>query len=264
MECEELRLLVLRWFGEEIECRFSGDSLIATLPLLKPNGDSVEVGIQSVASNRFKLSDLGDTYATLYLANVDLLEEYVRGEEFRQIVAAHNINDSDKELSVEASTHNLVEALFDFVHAIQSMLALQLTVRPQQERRDFAAILAKFLAERGTSFEVPERVLGKTGRWKFNFVLNRIRPATLIKALTVSSKAHALRLAEQTMFEIRDVKEVRDTDAVVVADDEGYRKEFWGPTALRIFEGYDVPIYTFEGRREALSQLAAKYSIRGT
>jgi hypothetical protein len=238
------------------------DSLVATLPLLKPNGDVIEVGIQSTGSNGFRLSDLGETYATLYLAGVDLLEEYVRGEEFRQVVIAHKITDSEKELSVETSSGQLVERLFDFVHAIQSMLALQLTVKPQQEKRDFSAIVARFLAEQGASFEIPERVDGKTGRWKFNFILNHVREETLVKALTATSRAQALRSAEQSMFEIRDVKEIRETDAVVIADDEGFRREYWSPATVRIFEGYDVPVFGFQGQKEKLSELAAKYRLK--
>jgi hypothetical protein len=265
MDCGELKSMVLRWFGQEIECRSNGNgSVIATLPLLKPNGDLIEIAIMPVGPYQFRLSDLGDTYATLYLAGVDLLEEYVRGEEFRQIAVAHYIQDSDKELWIESSSEKLVDSLFDFVHAIQSMLALQLTVRPQHERRDFSAIVAKFLAEQSASFEVPERIAGKTGRWKFNFVLNHVREETLVKTLTATSKSQALRSAEQSMFEIRDVLEVKDTRAVVIADDEGYREEHWGPAAVRIFEGYNVPVYTFEGRREQLAKLAAMYSVKGT
>jgi hypothetical protein len=263
MNCEELKSSLLRWMNNEIDCHSSGrDSLVATLPLLKPNGDSIEIGIQSVGSDQWRLSDLGDTYATLYLAGVDLLEEYVRGEEFRQVALAHSIRDSERELTVEVSSELLADGLFDFVHAIQSMLALQFTVRPQQEKRDFSAIVAKFLAEQGASFEIPGRVEGKTGRWKFNFLLNHVREEMLVKALTATSRAQALRSAEQSMFEIRDVQEVKGAEAIVIADDEGYRKEYWIPAALRIFEGYGVAVFPFEGRRTELSDLAQKYSIR--
>jgi hypothetical protein len=164
MDCEELKSSVLRWFGREVECRVVGrDSLVATLPILKPNGDPIEVAIEP-AGKQWKLSDLGDTYSTLYLAGVELYEEYVRAEEFRQIIAAHQIRDDAQELSVETSASELVDRMFDFVQAIQSMLALQLTVKPKQQRRDFASIVAKFLAEQRTSFEVPSQyVRGKTG-----------------------------------------------------------------------------------------------------
>jgi hypothetical protein len=101
MNCDELKTSVLRWIGEELECSSRGDSLVATLPILKPNGDAFEIGIEPVGARRWKLSDLGDTYATFYLAGVDLLEEYVRGEEFRQVVLAHSIKDHEKELSIE-------------------------------------------------------------------------------------------------------------------------------------------------------------------
>lgn len=80
MNCEELKASVLRWIGQEIQCRSNGrDSLIATLPLLKPNGDAIEIGINAVGSDRWRLSDLGDTYGILYLAGVDLLEEIREG-----------------------------------------------------------------------------------------------------------------------------------------------------------------------------------------
>jgi hypothetical protein len=196
------------------------------------------------------------------LAGVDLLEEYVRGEEFHQVVAAHKILDSEKELSIETSSEMLITGMFDFVHAIQSMLALQLTVKPQPERRDFSAIVAKFLAEQHASFEVPERITGKTGRWKFNFVLNHVKAETLVKALSVTSKAEALKTAERSVFEIRDVMAIKETQAIVIADDEGYREDYWSASALRIFEGYDVPVFPFTGRREKLLQLAREYSTQ--
>jgi len=262
MNCEDLKSSMLRWFGEELECHSNGrDSLTATLPILKPNGDPIEIGIESAGAQQWRLSDLGETYSTLYLAGVDLFEEYVRAEEFRQIVAAHRIKDSEKELSVEASSGDLVGSVFDFVHAIQSMLALQLTVKPKLEGRDFPSMVAKFLAEHGASFEIPsEHVDGKTGRWKFNFIFNHVLPPTLVKALSVTSKNQALKFAEQSVFEIRDVQEVKSTEAVVIADDEGSRAAFWQPQVLRIFDGYEIPVYPFTAKREELARLARRYS----
>lgn len=262
MDCEELKSLVTRWLGQEIECHSTGgDCLTATFPLLKPNGDPIEIGIESIEGHRWKLSDLGDTYSTLYLAGVDLYEEYVRAEEFRQIIAAHRINDSEQELFVESSSGELVDSIFDFVHAIQSMLALQLTVRPKQSPRDFPSIVAKFLAEQHASFELPaEHIEGKTGSWKFNFVLNQVREETLVKALTAISKSQALKLAEESVFEIQDVKAIRDTKAIVIADDEKHRRTYWQPQVMRVFEGYDVPIYPFKASRQDLTELVHRYS----
>ena len=100
MNCEELKSHVLSWFGAETECRASGsDTLIATLPILKPNGDPIEIGIEPSSGGDWRLSDMGDTYAVLYLAGVEMYEEYVRAEEFRQIIKAHSIADEERELS---------------------------------------------------------------------------------------------------------------------------------------------------------------------
>ena len=262
MDCEELKSTVLRWVGQEIECYSSGrDSLTVTLPLLKPNGDPIEIGIEPSGTHQWKLSDLGDTHATLYLAGVDLLEEYVRAEEFRQIASAHRIIDLDDELSVEARSNDLIDRMFDFVHAIQSMLALQLTVRPKQPARDFPSIVAKFLAEQRASFEIPpEHIVGKTGRWKFNFVLNHVRQETLVKALTAGNRSQALHFSEQSVFEIGDVKAIRPVDAIVIADDEGRGEEFWQPQVLGIFRGYNVPVYPFIAGKEELTQLVMRYA----
>jgi len=261
MDCEQLKSSVLRWFGREIECHTSErDALIATLPILKPNGDPIEIGVEPIGKQQWRLSDLGDTYSTLYLAGVDLPEEYVRGQEFRQIIEAHRIQDDQRELSVETSASELIDTMFDFVHAIQSMLALQLTVRHEQPSRDFASIVAKFLAEQHVSFEVPTHIDGKTGRWKFNFVLNHVREETLIKTLSVGNRTQAMRRAEESVFEIRDVEGLRGmVNAAVICDDEGDREALWGPPVSRIFDGYNVPVYPFFGNREKLIQLARKY-----
>jgi hypothetical protein len=261
MNCEELKSHVLSWFGAETECRASGkDTLIATLPILKPNGDPIEIGIEPTNGEDWRLSDMGDTYAVLYLAGVEMYEEYVRAEEFRQIVKAHHITDEERELSLVTSTDEMVATMFDFVQAIQSVLALQVTVKRKQPRRDFVAIVAKFLAEQRASFEIPaEHIEGKTGRWKFSFVMNHVHKETLVKAVTASTKGEALRNSEQSVFEIGDVKEVRDTDAVVIVDDEGGREDFWRSDVMRVFEGYSIPALPFVGGREELTQFASKY-----
>lgn len=262
MNCAELKASVLQWIDREIECRPSGeDCLTATLPLLKPNGDAIEIGIELVDS-RVKLTDLGDTYATLYLAGVDLFEEYVRAAEFKQVISSHRITNDEEhqELLVESSTDDLASTMFDFAHAIQSILALQLTVQPRHPKRDFASVVAKFLAEQHASFEVPaEHINGKTGKWKFNFVLNHVHEETLVKALTARTKAEALRAAELSVFEIGDVKSLREVRGIVIADDEDGRQEFWQPQVMKLFSGNNVPMYPFVGNREELTQFASRY-----
>jgi hypothetical protein len=263
MNCEELKERVARWVSSEIECAVSGkDSLLVSLPVLKPNGDRVELGIESLGEDRWRLSDLGDTRSSLFLGGVDLFDEYVRAEEFRQIVSAHNLNDADDELSLDTSSDGLVDSMFEFGHALQSMLALQLTVKPKAPSRDFAAIIAKFLAERRVSFEVPnEPVQGKTGKWKFNFRLNRVEKETLVKTLTATSRFQALAFTERSVFEILDVREMRDVGTVVIADDEGRGKDFWQPSIMRIFEGWKIPVIAYQSKRQELDELAQRYVV---
>jgi len=54
-------------------------------------------------------------------------------QEFRQILEAHRIQDQQRNCPFETSDDELIDRMFDFVHAIQSMLALQLTVRHDQQ-----------------------------------------------------------------------------------------------------------------------------------
>jgi hypothetical protein len=262
MDCDELKASVVGWMGREIECVLTGpDSLTAILPLLKPNGDAIEIGIAPAGDGRWRLSDLGETYAALFLSGVELNDEYVRAEEFRQILLAHRIGDDQQELSVEAPPDQMIERMFEFVHAIQSVLALQFTVKPKHLSRDFPSVVAKFLAEHNTSFEIPpEPIEGKSGKWKFNFVLNHVRQETLVKALSATSRAGAMRSAEETVFEINDVRAVRDAGALVIADDEGPRQSFWHPQVLRIFGEYKVPVYSFVSNRQELTQFALSYA----
>jgi hypothetical protein len=262
MNCEELKTSVIRWMGQGIECRPTGEeSLAAVLPILKPNGDAIEVGIEPIGSDRWKLSDLGDTYATLFLAGVELNDEYVRAEEFRQILSAHRIGSDQHELFAETSSDELVDRMFELVHAIQSALALQYTLKPKQVGRDFPSVVAKFLAEHRASFEVPpEPIEGRSGKWKFNFVLNHVREETLVKALSATSKARAMRSAEESVFEINDVKAIRDSAAIVIADDEGPRQAFWRPQVMRIFDEYKVPVYSFLANQEELTKFALTYA----
>lgn len=261
MNCEELKSQVMRWIGEEMECQSVGeDRLIAILPLLKPNGDAIEIGIETVDSQRFRLSDLGDTRATLYLAGVNIGDDLVRGDEFNQIISDYNIEHVDSELSIEIPAPGLAEGIFDFVHVVQSILALQLTVKPKSIMRDFPAIVANFFYEQRAHFEVPQPVPGKTGQWKFNFMLNSARQPTLVKTLSAIQPAQAVKEAEIAVFQIGDVHKVRDIDAVVIVDDEAEREAVWRRQAMGIFGEYSIPAYSFNSDRSELAELALKYA----
>ena len=81
MTCEELRASVQDWIGTEFEYRPSlNDCLIATLPLPKPNGGAIETGLEPLEGDRWRASDLGETYDTLYLAGVEMADEHVPQE----------------------------------------------------------------------------------------------------------------------------------------------------------------------------------------
>ena len=266
MDCENIKSQVIRWFDSELECNsVSNDSLVITLPLLKPNGDHIEIGFEALGGKRFKISDLGETHATFFLDGLEMLEDSYRADEFRQVIADFGIKEDSGELSVLTDSGQLIERMFDFVHALQAVLALQLTTKPQAITRDFASVVAKFLAEQHASFEIPSGpIRGKTGFWKFNFILNHVRPETMVKTLSVPSKSGALKSAKQTVFEILDIRAaVRTTPpAIVIADDEGPRSDYWQPRAMQVFRGYDVPIFSFEGNRKELISLAQEHAAQ--
>jgi hypothetical protein len=204
---------------------------------------------------------LGHTHETLFLGGVELGEESDRKDEFERLVSNHGLTDRDNELSLVASGDDIPGDVFDFVSAIQSLSALQFTVRTTQPTRDFASVVAKFLAERGTSFDVPERVEGLTGKWKFNFALNRVASPTFVKTLTASTTFQAMKATEQSVFEIRDCAEVHRDDwrTAVILDDEGERESLWKPRMKRIFDGYSIPMMGFVAQREQLVRLAAEH-----
>ena len=267
MNCEELKSSVLHWFGSEIDCHPTVDnSLIATFPVLRLNGDAIEVGIAPIADGRWRLSDLGETHSMFDLADLDLRDDYARAEEFNQILIAHELLDADQEISVEASDRELPDRIFDFLHALQSISGLQFTAKPRKVERDFNTIVAMFFAEQRASIEIPsEPIAGLGGNWKFDFVLNEVRKETLVKTISTISKNQIITHTEKATFEIGDVKRLRDTEAVVIGDDHGKERQgLWNADVLRIFREYEIPFYAFERDNDGLVQLAQKYSTTGT
>src|SRR5271157_2748287 len=255
MNCDELKSNVLRWFGEEIDCRPSdAESLIATFPVLRLNGDAIDIGISPLEDGRWRLSDLGETHSNFFLGNLDFQEDYVRAEEFNQIVVAHELKDSDQEISAEVGPDELPTKIFDFLHALQSMSGLQLTAKPRKEKRDFNLIVAMFFAEQRASIEIPSDAIdGASGRWKFDFSLNEVHKETLVKTVSTVGKNLIVGLAEKATFEIGDVRKIRDSEAVVIGDDHGKEREgLWRPEVLRIFHEYEVPFYAFEHDNDSL------------
>jgi hypothetical protein len=264
MECEELKSSIIRWFGGEIDCRQDNLGLLtAVLPVFQPNGDAIEVGIEPLASDKWRISDLGIVHETLYLSGIDLTEESERTDEFQQIITDYGTTDTGSEIVLTASG-NLAESVFDFIAALQSALALQFTIKPKLPARDFASIVAKFLAEQRTSFTIPSQPIdGKTGKWRFNFSLNEIADETLIKALTATTPAAAMIVSKQSVFEIRDVRELQPKrQFVAVIDDEDERESLWKNRVTRVFDGYDIPVIPFMAGRDRLIELARHYGLR--
>jgi hypothetical protein len=265
MNCEQLKSSVLSWLGSEIDCRPSGDdSLVATFPVLRLNGDAIDIGIAPAGDDRWRLSDLGETHSMFFLADLDFHQDYVRAEEFNQIIAAHRLIDADQEISVEVNSDALAERVFDFLHALQSMSGLQYTSKPRKPQRDFNTIVAMFFAEQHASIQVPgDPIEGISGRWKFDFSLNEVSKETLIKTISAVGKNQILPLTERATFEIGDVQRIRNTDAIVIGDDHGKEREMmWRPNVLRIFNEYGVQFYAFEKDQDSLVQLAQRYSTR--
>lgn len=131
MTCHDLKTTLSSWMHEELECEDRGkDRFVLTLPLLKPNGDSIDLGVERL-SDRWRISDMGNTHATLFLSGVDLTG--VRGVEFKEIKQSFKIVESGRELFVESAPSQVGGAVFEFVHAIQSILSLQLTVAPRPQ-----------------------------------------------------------------------------------------------------------------------------------
>jgi Domain of unknown function DUF1828. len=263
MNCEELQRAIRDWVGAEIECHSSGaNSLSICLPLYRPNGDSIELGIEQISPEKWRISDFCYTRSALYVGGVELGDD-ARSEEFQRILESFQLREIDNELTLEVGMEGLVESVFDFAHAVQQMLSLQLTLRPQQPTRDFVAIVAKFLAEQRASFEIPaEPIEGMSGRWNFSFKMNAVAEETLVKTVTATSRSSAMTAAERSTFEILDVRKTGHQNSVVVADDIGQREGLWRGEVQRVFEANNIPIIAYESKREALTQLAAKYAKR--
>lgn len=260
MTCEELKSTLVGWMSGELDCEGRGDNrFVLTLPLLKPNGDSIDLGVERLP-DRWRISDLGQTHATLFLNGVDLVGN--RGVEFRDIQRSFGIVERGRELLLESAIPEVAAAVFEFVHAIQSMLALQLTVTPLVQRRDFEEIVKGFFVKQRTIFEVPaEGVEGKTGRWPFALILNHVptRQPVLVKTLSANDRKTALKTAKETVFEVSDIRQLRETSATVIADDEGRREKLWDADMLRVFDGYDIPVYAYQRDRSALLGLAERH-----
>ncbi len=266
MDCQQLKGLLLNWFGSEIECR-SGDneSLIASFPILRINGDAIEIGISPSGNGLWRLSDLGETREMFFLADLDFHDDYVRAEEFNQIVVAHRLS-SGEEISTEAPAEELPSKIFDFIHALQSMSGLQFTSKPRKAMRDFNLVVAIFFGEQRTSIEVPsEPIEGLAGRWKFDFSLNHVAEETLIKTISTVGSNQIVGLAERATFEIGDIRELRQNiNGVVIGDDHGKEREIlWRPDVLRLFDKYNIPFYAFERDNDSLVALAQKYATTG-
>src|SRR5579872_3718823 len=101
MTCSDLKGTLVSWIDKELECEDRGkDRFVLALPLLQPNGDSIDLGIERL-SDRWRISDMGNTRSTLFLNGVDL--GGFRATEFKDIKQSFRLVENGRELVIESA-----------------------------------------------------------------------------------------------------------------------------------------------------------------
>lgn len=131
---QELQKTLCALMCAEIKLVERGNRLMIRTPFYFPDGDPYIIYLSELPNGAFKLSDAGHTMMHLsYENDIDKFKQGTRGKIFDQILAQHELSESNGELFVKTMPAKIGSTLFKFGQAINSITDLTFLNRTRAE-----------------------------------------------------------------------------------------------------------------------------------
>lgn len=251
----------------DFEATKSDGGCFLLTPFRKPDGEGIELELESLPNGSIRISDMGDTISYLFVNGLTIGKPVM--DRIKYISALHGVSLEHSIMKVEIRPEAAGDALHELIQAVLATTDLIQTRRSTTPRRIRLDTQVESLIKfSGATYETDYEVPGEHEQHKFRFHLNSGRNL-LLQPLTAPNASDAHSLAERWAYRFMDV--IRSDDRwrpIAVLDDRGSQVNadimresntqlIWTPRAIAPIQEHAIP---WSDRRK-LSELLTQDAI---
>lgn len=174
-------------------------------PLLRPDGEAVELVIEKVKDNKVRLSDEFGTVDYLFVNGLNLDANKKLHENARRLARLRGVAFEQSELYIETESGQEAEAMSKLLSAIEA-LNYFIYRRSHRTPKSFSEEVELFLAEHDVSFVANYGLEGKTIKHTVPIYINSTKNI-VISPLSSTSVASAQHSLKEMAWVARDIKD---------------------------------------------------------
>lgn len=207
MDCANLIERHTGYLAEGFSCEPLPDgNVLVITPYQLPDGDLIEIQVEDRGGGRVRVSDLGETFASLMVQGFDPMGSDKRDWLLKQAVRLGDVELNEGELRKEGSSEDVGRVLLDVVTAIRAVSDL-IYLHRSQEPQDFDARVITFLSDHTVGVEPKTTVRGLSGHsYRLTAkVLRQEHPPLLLSTLSPRSKGQVKAAVDRTVRQWVDI-----------------------------------------------------------
>ena len=242
--CSDIVNLYLKKLGGEFKTIRSDDGCFLMTPFYRPDGEGVELEIETMSDGNVLIHDMGDTLGYLFVNGLTLSRPMI--DRAKRISMAYGVSVESSTLVIEASPESAGEALHEMIQAVLEVTSLIQRRRPTSTRRlRFEKDVEIFIGKHsGVSYKADYNITGAHENHKFRFYVNSGRNF-LVQPISASKESIAHSLAERWAYRFNDVLKESDHYSPIAVVDDGIdtspSRPIWTPNALAPIQEYAIP-----------------------
>lgn len=240
MNCREIIRLHTSYLEEGFSCQDLGENgVLVVTPYQLPDGDLVELAVETREERRIRVRDLGETMSTLVLVGFDPNASEKRRWLLEQALVANGVTLNAGELQKEGPEHEVGSLLLDVAAAARAVADL-IYLHRSQEPRDFDARVIAFLADHAAEVQPRVVVKGVSGH-PYRLAARAFRPdgsQLLISTLSPRSRGQIKSAVDRTVRQWVDVNGTVDRlQKISFLNDVSVR---WPTADLRLLNRFSI------------------------
>ncbi len=235
----------------DFEATKSDNGCYLLTPFERPDGEGIELKLESLPNGNIRISDMGDTISYLFVNGLPLGKPVM--DKVKYIAAKHGVSFEHSAIKAEIPPESAGDALHELIQAVLAATDLIQTRRSKPPRRVKLDIHVESLIRRsGATYETNYKVPGAHEKHEFRFHINSGRNL-LLQPLAARRASKAHNLAERWAYRFTDV--IRSDDRwhpIAILDDRTPRVNadtmpksnaqlIWTPDAIAPIQEYAIP-----------------------
>ena len=241
--CDEVVNSYMQTLSNGIKVIPSDSGCFVVTPFTKPDGEGIELELETLPNGNILINDMGDTLGYLFVNGLTLSKSVMDKASF--ISKCHGVFIESEILSIETKPEDAGKALHELIQtAIAVTDLIQLRRSTNTRRGQFDNQVQSIIIQSDANYIADYQVAGIHENHRFRFYVNSGRNL-LVQPLTAPKEHIAHSLAERWAYRFADVLSEKSYYSPIAVLDDGIdrsiERRIWTPHALAPIKEYAIP-----------------------